>query len=170
MAGRGMITAINAHEAAHGVVAALVGYDVEEVKCSQRSGFVQAGRFRGAPAGASILVKMRMRMRADCCFALAGPVGENEYTRERIGAILSRCTADRRIARKAAVGYALTLPDWHPDAHLQAFDDFLRQARRMVRSNWPTIRVLAEKLALNGRLDGRDVLRAIEVAARQAAA
>ena len=61
-------------------------------------------------------------------------------------------------------------PEWHPDAHLEILEDFLRQARRLVRQNWGTITTLAAKLALSGRLDGRDVLRVIELAERKEAA
>ena len=155
------------HEAAHAIVAAQVGYDVLEIRCLRDEAYVQAGEFRCT--GTTPIQQLRTRLSANMMFALGGAVGESEFTHEPTRMILARCRDDRANARRAAVAFALTLPEWHSAAHLEVLEVFLRRTRQIVRANWHVITTLAEKLALNGHLDGRDVLRAIEIAERKAA-
>jgi hypothetical protein len=114
--------------------------------------------------------KLRARLRAEAITSLSGPIAEAELSREPVSQILRRCDEDRRQARRAAIGYALTLPDWHVDAYRRVLDDLLAETKHLVRRRWLEIQTLAERLALNGTLTGVDVIRVIELTRRAAAA
>ena len=160
-------------EAAHAVIAERLGMPVRAITIVPSRHYAGIVHFseQHIPSDVNGLMRLRLQLRVNGLVALAGPAAYAAFAHEPIGEVLRRSgRGDWREARRCATGLALASPSWSADARERVFDKLLAEARRMVREDWPTIMVLAGRLALNGSLNASDVCRTIMLASKQAAA